>query len=399
MSEAALSGYDRTRDNHRMNSIRYAVDAYDGDMARRMKSKASREKYQDVLHKFIDFLGRSKENVDEITVQDCERFLDQWRDHSGSTMCLHHSVLNGFFKFLILKDALDANPMDKIRRPRRPRHHEVKVVSVSSSDVDRMLEAVAPPTNRLEWDEILCLALLAYTGPRRNAVAMLRRRDLDLERGTITFTEKGNKSITKPVPHELLAILKAADDYPVWLDPEDYLIPNRRPQKRNGERCNRVVYRIVKDVAKRARVTSHVHALRAAFAVRYLDTHPGDGEGLQDLMGHESYETTRIYLRRHDRMASMERVRDLSWGQGQGFRSLEDLRGKDSNLDSVSPQQTSGRTGNRRASDEAGTYDADRTIGSGPLPAVTRSPASSGDLSAIPPVLMRKLEHLKAERL
>ena len=51
-----------------------------------------------------------------------------------------------------------------------------------------------------------------------------------------------------------------------------------------------------------------------AFAVRYLETHVGDLEALQALMGHTKIETTQVYLRRFNREQPMERVRDLSWG-------------------------------------------------------------------------------------
>jgi len=55
-------------------------------------------------------------------------------------------------------------------------------------------------------------------------------------------------------------------------------------------------------------------ALRAAFAVYYLERFPGDVEALKELMGHRSIATTRVYLRKLDKQAAMERVRPLSWG-------------------------------------------------------------------------------------
>jgi integrase len=48
--------------------------------------------------------------------------------------------------------------------------------------------------------ELLCLSTLAYLGPRRKAAAHLRRRDVDLERGTIRFREKRGKVITSQPP-------------------------------------------------------------------------------------------------------------------------------------------------------------------------------------------------------
>jgi hypothetical protein len=47
--------------------------------------------------------------------------------------------------------------------------------------------------------------------------------------------EKGGRPITKPIPDELNAIIRAADEQRVWASPDDYLIPNRRSH-RNRER-------------------------------------------------------------------------------------------------------------------------------------------------------------------
>ncbi len=59
---------------------------------------------------------------------------------------------------------------------------------------------------------------------------------------------------------------------------------------------------------------NRVSELHAAFAVRLLETHPGELEALQRLMGHSKLETTQIHLRRLDSLKAMERVRDLSRG-------------------------------------------------------------------------------------
>jgi hypothetical protein len=96
-------------------------------------------------------------------------------------------------------------------------------------------------------------------------------------------------------------------------DPDDYLIPSESTH-RNGERDDRVIWKAVKRAADRAGIDAHVHALRAAFAVYYLERNPGDLEALQPLMGHRSLATTQIYLRRLHKETAMERVRGLSWG-------------------------------------------------------------------------------------
>jgi integrase len=61
-------------------------------------------------------------------------------------------------------------------------------------------------------------------------------------------------------------------------------------------------------------VTTHVHALRAAFAVHFLEAKPGELVALKNLMGHKRIDTTLVYLRRLNRRQGMETVRDLDWG-------------------------------------------------------------------------------------
>ena len=63
-----------------------------------------------------------------------------------------------------------------------------------------------------------------------------------------------------------------------------------------------------------------VHALRRAFAVSFLTSHPGALESLQALMSHSRIDTTEVYLRASNRDAAMEAVRDLSWNSS-GFQS------------------------------------------------------------------------------
>lgn len=291
----------------RMNDIDHAVDAYIGELARLGRTTATRTKYQWLLWKFCEHVN--DRDVQAITRRHCTSFLDRWADSSPSTLALHVSILAGFFDFLVDLTLIEESPMATVRRPPRKRPEDLDVITVSDSDVERMFAAVATPP---PWDELLCFALLGYLGPRRNAAARLRRRDVDLERGFVRFREKGGKIIEKPLPLELAEILHVADADGLWLDPDDYVIPNRRPPRRR-ERSNKVVYRIVTDVAKRARVRAHPHAIRAAFAVRFDAQHPREHLALQDLLGHARFETTQVYLRRRDKARAMEAVRDLTW--------------------------------------------------------------------------------------
>jgi hypothetical protein len=65
---------------------------------------------------------------------------------------------------------------------------------------------------------------------------------VDLVEGTIRFREKGGKVSIKPMPWELLEILRAAvESKEVARSGDDYVIPNRRPASvRRPERSDKV---------------------------------------------------------------------------------------------------------------------------------------------------------------
>jgi integrase len=291
-----------------------AIDLWTGELARAGRTSSTRASYERYLFKFVSQLERSRPDVDarEVSTNDCRAFLDRWSESAPSTVCSIHSTLNGLFAWLYLEGEVESNPMTRIPRPRRPRPDDVDVVIVTRSDVERMLRASE------DWQELLCMSVLAYVGARRDSASRLRWRDVDLDEGTIRFREKGGKVSVKPVPDELLGILRAAHaSGQVRCGGDDYVIPNRRPASvRRKERSNKVIWETVKRIAERVGVTATVHALRRAFAVAFLTSHPGAIESLQALMNHSRIDTTQVYLRALNRSKAMEAVRDLSWGLG-----------------------------------------------------------------------------------
>jgi site-specific recombinase XerD len=288
-------------------NLNRAIDLYIGELARRGRTQDTQRTYQRHLFAFADFIG--EKSLAAIDRNDCRRFLDRWRGSAANTQNIVISAMRGLFDFLVEEDELVVSPMARIPRRPRKRAEDLAVVTVSAEDVERMFDHCE------DWQELLCLAVLAYSGARRRAVSQLRWRDVDLTKATVRFYEKGGKVAVKPVPDELLAILRAAvQSGEVEVAEDAYVVPNRRKASvRRSERSSKVIWETVKRVAGRAGVHAHVHSIRAAFAVRFLETHPGDLEALQPLMGHNRLETTAVYLRRLNRVKAMERVRDLSW--------------------------------------------------------------------------------------
>jgi integrase len=284
-----------------------AIDLYLGELARRNCTAETLRTYRRILDLFADrYEGKA---LAEISVDDCRTFLDRWSTASAATLAQYVSILRGFFGFLKDEGLIRETPMERIKRPRRLPPEETDVISISTAQAQRILEACE------DWQELLCVTTALYLGARRAALAKVRRRDVDLEAGTVRFLEKGGKVAVKPLPDEYVAVLCAAENDGIWSSAEDYLIPNRRPASvRRSERSDKIIWETIRRVAARAGVRAHVHALRAAFAVLFIETHPDETLALQDLLGHKRTETTvRHYLRRRDKARLMGAVRDLSW--------------------------------------------------------------------------------------
>jgi integrase len=202
-----------------------AVDLWLGELARAGRSEGTRDSYRRQLWKLVGQLERRRPDVDvrEVTANDCRAFLDLWTGSAPSTVCTVHSAVNGLFAWLYREGEVAANPMERIQRPRRPKPGDAEVVIVTPSQVELMFAAAK------NWQEFLCLSVLACTGTRRNAASRLRWRDVDLDEGTMRVYEKGSKVATLTMSFELLAILKAArQSGEVACEPDDYVIPNRR---------------------------------------------------------------------------------------------------------------------------------------------------------------------------
>ncbi len=262
-----------------------SIDLFMGELALRKRTSETRRTYERILFQLADEVG-SRKRPDEVTPGDCRRFLRRWNDSAPATLALYVSCLKRFFEFLRDEGQVDTNPMERIHRPRLLPAEERNVVSVSDDDVARMFAACE------DWQELLTIAVLAYLGPRRRAAAQVRQRDVDLKRGTMRFQEKGGKVVVKPMPDELVAILRAAwESSEISVGPDEYVIPNRRPASvRKSERSSKVIWETVRRVAARANVRSHAHALRAAFAVHFDETYPDQILTLKDLLGHARLE-------------------------------------------------------------------------------------------------------------
>lgn len=209
------------------------------------------------------------------------------------TQALRLSIVKGFTRFLKEKDYLINDPAESIRLPRKPKR--LPGVILSQAEVKKLLYAPDTRTDSGYRNRII-LEILYDTAIRRAEVAGIKVNDLDLAAGYIRITGKGDKDRVVPLSKRVCElvqnyILMVRHKFVSGDDP-GYLILNRWGQRMDPNGIWAVVKRCVELSGMRKKITTHTfrhtcatHMLKNGAPVRHL----------QEMLGHESLESTQIY--------------------------------------------------------------------------------------------------------
>lgn len=279
------------------------VEQYLSELTHRDYTDASRAKYRQTLRRFArEVAGIPLEQVSADDVLAFSRF-----GGNRNTQAHREAILRGFFDWHVREGRLAVSPLARVDTIRRPNPVTLDVLTVTTEEAKQLLDY------SYTEQEKLCVAMLIYTGCRLSAVSGARWGDVHFGHKTISFHEKGDNEIVKPMPDALARLLGATylTSMP-QLEDDAYIIPSDG-RTRRPNRDPRIIGRILGRVAERAGIHVHAHLLRASFAVRFLEENPDSMVALQALMGHSRLDTTEVYLRRLDRRGQMERVRSLTY--------------------------------------------------------------------------------------
>ncbi len=126
---------------------------------------------------------------------------------------------------------------------------------------------------------------LAYTGMRKSELLGLQVGDIDFNRHVILIRQgKGRRDRAIPMAERLVVPLREQ-------------CANKQAQLKVFDGLNaRSVYRVVNSLAKACRLEAfHPHSLRHFFATALVER-GANLKAIQELLGHESLETTSVYL-------------------------------------------------------------------------------------------------------
>ncbi|WP_305906564.1 site-specific tyrosine recombinase XerD [Methylomarinum sp. Ch1-1] len=259
--------------------------------------------YGSDLKQFAKWLkDKMLEEVDESDVSEflADRY-DQGIGARSSARIL--SSLRRFYAYLLREGRVSVDPTALIEAPYVGR---ILPVTLSEADVELLL-AAPEITAPLGFRDRTMLEMLYATGLRVSELVGLKFTQLNMQRGCIRITGKGNKERLVPIGEEAIDWLERylSDSRQTLLSGRqcDHLFVTKRA---NGM-TRQAFWHIIKRYAKKAGIDKEMspHTLRHAFATHLLN-HGADLRVVQLLLGHSDLSTTQIYTH-----IAQERLKDL----------------------------------------------------------------------------------------
>lgn len=208
------------------------------------------------------------------------------------------AAIHSFFKYIALQDPSHSALIQQVLAIPTKKFERKPIDFLTNTEIDALLAAPDLNTWNGRRDRVLLL-LTIQTGLRVSELIGLRCKDIMLDSGAhVRCKGKGRKDRCTPLRKELVAALRS------WLkersgQPDDPLFPNARGGflSRDG-----VEYLLAKHVAVarqkcRSLQKKHIspHVLRHTAAMELLQ-HGVDRSVIALWLGHESLETTQVYL-------------------------------------------------------------------------------------------------------
>ncbi|MFW9987823.1 MAG: site-specific tyrosine recombinase/integron integrase [Candidatus Odinarchaeota archaeon] len=255
--------------------------------------------YRYDLQKFIELVGDLQINS-PILRQKIRLFLKKLNDMNYTKKGIGRKIasLRSYFKFLTLNEFIPKDPMSTIRSPKIKLEESLpKFLKISDmEEIFKKLKNRRLFNSRKSERYYLIVRLLYSTMARVSELCNIKIRDIDFERGYIQLRGKGNKERIVPVDQKTLEIFKEHLRNRINYENEDYLLVNTRNQKLNP----RVVQTDIKIIKEKCGfseskiITPHVFRHTGATHLRRSGM---DISELQDILGHSSPNTTRIYAK------------------------------------------------------------------------------------------------------
>lgn len=227
---------------------------------------------------------------------DVRALMSLLRDNNycKSTVARKLATLRSFYKFLVRRSYLTANPVAPIRTPKQDKRLP------KCLEVEQIEKLLANPdtTTLLGARDRAMLETLYSTGMRVSELTALDIGDVDLSSNVVRVAGKGKKRRVIPLgPGAVQMILhfldlRRNDPRANTFDPEALFI-NKHGQRLSTRSVRRKLDKYLLEAGLDLSVSPHT--LRHSFATHML-RRGADLRSVQEMLGHQSLSTTQIYM-------------------------------------------------------------------------------------------------------
>lgn len=253
---------------------------------------------------FLEFVRRSEAPVDQLLVR---RYLAhlQKAGRAKSSVARKIAALRAFFRYLVKRGTIVADPTEGVRAPRQGR----RLPKVVAEDLIQPLMLAPDPTTPTGLRDRAILEVLYATGLRVSELLSLRMGDIGPATDEIRVIGKRNRErvvLVGSAAREAVAAYLANGRPRLAAkskSPTTALFLGHRGTPLVPSSVQRIVGGHVEKVSESLKISPHT--LRHSFAT-HLMNHGADLRSVQELLGHENVTTTQIYTH-----VSRERLKEV----------------------------------------------------------------------------------------
>lgn len=247
------------------------------------------------LFQFDEFLSN---NTDGVALEDADSDLvREWEMSLMNTKYTSTSVnrklssLRTFYKYLLRKNVVAANPLGKITGPK---NKKPLPVFLKEKEMNELLDDTDFGEGFAGVRDHLIIEMFYVTGMRRAELIGLRDEDVDFSSQVIRVNGKRNKQRLIPFGEELaeaMHVYIGFRDASVNCRESSFFVDEKGKMLSPGK-----VYHIVKENLSKVVTLKKrsPHVLRHTFATTMLN-HDATLSAVKELLGHSSLATTQIY--------------------------------------------------------------------------------------------------------
>ena len=250
--------------------------------------------YKKDLNEYNSFILSNKinyKNMDYNEAKEYVIYLNKKND-AKSTISRKLSSLRTFYKYLVLNNKVESNPILLVSSPKK----EKRIPKfINYNNMEEILNVPNIKTKEGQRERVI-LEVLYASGVRVSELVNIKLKDIDFSNKNILIFGKGSKERLVSFGDYALEYINLylKEGRNLLLDgvKSDYLIVGKKNEKLTTRRVEQIIDDIIKRTSIKLNITPHM--FRHTFATHLLDN-GCDLLVVQELLGHASLSSTEMY--------------------------------------------------------------------------------------------------------